>query len=198
MRDDLWETIDWGDDDDTSGEHHHLAQATAMSPPTLFDRRETAEMARLSGLSAGSESENPPDRSSTTNTSPERRQHSRNKRVSWFDFDADLTKLVPLEDEEGGYSSCRSRSQRRDSTTGVEHETKRRLRRRQSDYALEKRRVLETHALEEHPTSRSFTKRLLSSVGLGKNGEATTCSVSVDEELDVPFPTYNRRQSCSI
>jgi len=190
MSDDLWETIDWGDEDDDTSEHP--AQATVISP-TSFDRKATAGTARLSGSSAGSASEksNP---SSPTVTSPQRKQHAQNKRGSWFDFDADLTKLVPLEDEQGGYCRSGGRSQRKSSTTRVENETKRRHRRRQSDYASEKRRVFEKRASEEHPITRSFTKRLLSSVGLGKNDEAT--STSDDEELDVPFPTNTRRQSC--
>ncbi len=73
-----------------------------------------------------------------------------------------------------------------------------RQRRRQSDYAIEKRRVSERHghaSLEDQPLNRSVTKRFLSSVGLGKNSEPDT--VSDDDELDVPFPTNGRRQSCN-
>eukprot|EP00985_Skeletonema_marinoi_P027193 scaffold21940_cov98-Skeletonema_marinoi.AAC.2 len=189
MSDDLWETIDWGDDVDDST---HPSQATVMSP-TFFHRKETAATARLSGLSAGSESDKPSDPSTTVIICPERKQHARNKRSSWFD--ADLTKLVPLEDEQGGYRTS-GRPQLKGSNTRVENETRRKLRRRQSDYAIEKRRASEKHASldERRPVSRSLTKRLLSSVGLRRDSEAA--SVSDDEELDVPFPTNTRRQSC--
>lgn len=192
MGDDLWETIDWGDEDDDTSDHLVQATVPVMSSPTFFDRKETAVTARLSGSSAASADEKPLYPSSTNASIQEKKQHAQYKRGSWFD--ADLTKLVPLEDEQGGYRSSGGTSQRKSSTTRVENETERRLKRRQSDYAIEKRRVLEKRAIAERPVNRSFTKRLLSSVGLGKSNEAT--SISDDEELDVPFPTNTRRQSC--
>ena len=181
MRDDVWETIDWGDDIEND------SQALAA-----FDRKDTTATARLSGSSASGECDKPSD-PPTTITFSERKQHAGKKSSSWFD--ADLTKLVPLENETGRYRSS-DRSQCKVSSPRVEDEPpRRRIGRRQSDYALEKRRVLEKHtSLEERPVaSRSLTKRLLSSVGLRKNSEVSDSS---DDDLDVPFPTNIRRRSC--
>ena len=183
MSGELWETIDWGDDvvNDSSA---HPSQA----PPAAFERKDTAATVRLSGSSSRSEECDKPSDPPTTIASPPRKQYARKKRSSWFD--ADLTKLVPLEDEVSG--SDRSKG----SSTRVEDEPRRRIGRRQSDYALEKRRVLAKHAsLEECSVNRSLTKRFLSSVGLRKNSEASSDS-SDDDDLDVPFPTNIRRRSC--
>ncbi|KAL7500453.1 hypothetical protein ACHAWT_008652 [Skeletonema menzelii] len=183
MSEDLWETIDWGDD---------VVNDTSTHPPAFFDRKDTAATTRLSGSSTRSEECEKPSDQPTIITFSERKQHGRKKRSSWFD--ADLTKLVPLEDEKGGYSS--GRSQCKASRTTVEDEPRRRIGRRQSDYVLEKRRIIEKHAsLAERPVSRSLTKRFLSSVGLRKNSEAASVS-SDDDDLDVPFPTNIRRKSC--
>ena len=181
MRDDVWETIDWGDDVEND------SQALAA-----FDRKDTTATARLSGSSARSEERDKPSDPPPTITFSERKQHAGKKSSSWFD--ADLTKLVPLENETGRYRSS-DRSQRKGSSPRVEDEPRRRIGRRQSDYALEKRRILEKHtSLEERPVaSRSLTKRFLSSVGLRKNSEVSDSS---DDDLDVPFPTSIRRRSC--
>ena len=182
MRDDVWETIDWGDDIENDSQ-----------APAAFDRKDTTATARLSGSSVSGECDKPSDPPMAI-TFSERKQHAGKKRSSWFD--ADLTKLVPLENETGRYRSC-ERSQLKGSSPRVEDEPRCRNRRRQSDYALEKRRVLEKHSsLEERPVaSRSLTKRFLSSVGLRKNSEASSDS-SDDDDLDVPFPTNIRRRSC--
>ena len=184
MSEDLWETIDWGDDVASDSSTH-----PSQAPPAFFNRKDTAAAARLSGSSASARSEEckKPSDPPTIITFPERK-HGRKKRSSWFD--ADLTKLVPLEleDEKGGYRSS-GKCQCKGYSTRVEDEPRRRIGRRQSDYVLEKWRVLEKHAsLEERPVSRSLTNMFLSSVGLAKISEAATVSPD-DDDLDVPFPT---------
>mmetsp|Transcript_6194 Transcript_6194/g.9663 ORF Transcript_6194/g.9663 Transcript_6194/m.9663 type:complete len:194 (+) Transcript_6194:65-646(+) len=191
MSNDLWETIDWGDDANNAGSTSmHRTIPSYCANATFFDRMETAATARLSlsGSSAGSEEHGKPSGRSTLPmnviTFLEMKQRTRKKRNSWFD--ADWAKLVPLEDEQGELRSSGS-SQCKGSNTRAADDPWRRHRRRQSDYAKQKRRVLERHAsLEERPLSRSVTKFFLSSVGLGKNSEPA--SVSNDDELDVPFP----------
>lgn len=188
MNNDPWETIDWGDDAGDTSSHQTIPRPCAN---TKF----SAATARLSGSSEGSEEHDKasgPSTPTTNATFPERKQQARKKRNSWFDVD--WTKLVPLGDEQGEFRSS-VRSQWKVSNIRAAHDSWRRHRRRQSDYAIEKRRVLERHALlEEQPLSRSVTKRFLSTVGLRKNSVA---SVSDDDDLDVPFPTNARRQSCN-
>lgn len=201
--DDLWETVDWGDEAEDIIEHPPDETVDEnMCPPTHFQRMEGEATIRISGSTADSSAGSEHGRQEHHHIEPEMKTSIRNKykRSSWFDFEVSVTKLVPLEDEQGVYNGF-NRSVRNDSTTKAEHDAtcKRRLNRRQSDFALQKRRVLENKALSEKisevSTNRSLTKRFLSTVGLGKNSPVAS-TVSNEEELDVPFPTNARRRSC--
>jgi superfamily II DNA or RNA helicase len=182
----LWDTVDWGDEDNSDAPH---AQAIAIVSSPSFKRKETAATGRLSGSSAGSETVEA--QTSSTPSTPERKVDTRRDERPWFVFDTDLSKLISLEDEEGSRSS--GISQRKSSTR--RNERNRRIGRRQSDYALEKQRVSEKRlASIEAKERRSLAERLLSSVGLMKKD----VTASNDEGLNVLFPTANRRLTWNI
>ena len=189
----LWETIDWGDDDDDDT----INQDRSMVLSTI-DRKDTAGAVRLSGASTASESVDTPSLPTTSRKREVEVQKQRDKRGSWFDFEDEL------EDEQGFLNHNANRLQRCKTDSPTRNATSRSSRaveRRQSDYTIEKSRRSAAkkppEEREERPTCHSFTWKLQQmnsalqrSVRLVKNAEISP--VPNDEGLDVPFPLNAR------
>ena len=209
MSDELWETIDWGDDEDDDDDDTIKQDDRSMVLSTI-DRKDTAGTVRLSGASTASESVDTPSLPTTSRKRVVEVQKQRDKRGSWFDFEDEL------EDEQAFLNHSANRFQRCKTDSPTRNATSRSLRvkRRQSDYTIEKNRALERRSAvktssderEEHTSCRSFTwtlqkkmnSALRRSVRLAKNAEATPTVSDEDDGLDVPFPSRRRRQSCEV
>ena len=207
MSDELWETIDWGDDDDNDTidqEDHSFTSST-------IDTKETAGTIRLSGASTASESVDTPSLSTTSRRKVVELQQTQreDKRASWFDFEDEL-------EDEQAFLNHSARSQRVKTDSPTRNATSRSLRAvavgtfcgnpvGMSDYTIEKNRASERRSAtkksseerEERPTCHPFTWKLQQmnsalqrSVGLAKKAEVSPAPN--DEGLDVPFPLNAR------
>lgn len=108
MNKDLWETIDWGDGADDSGDtiSHQTIPSYWANTKFSVSASTAVAAARLSGSSAGSEEHDKasgPSTSTTNDTFPEREQDAGKKRNAWF---RQQSKLVPLGDEQGENSAA--------------------------------------------------------------------------------------------
>ena len=165
MSDELWETIDWGDDDD----NETINQEDQSIVSSTIDTKETAGTVRLSGASTASESSVDTPSLSTTSRRKvvEAEVHTqRDKRACWFDFEDEL------EDEQAFLKKhSANRFQRCKADSPTRNATSRCLRavgRRQSDYTIEKNRAAERRSAakksseerEEGPSCHPFTWKL--------------------------------------
>jgi hypothetical protein len=212
MSDELWETIDWGDDDDDDDDDDDTINQDRSMVLSTIDRKDTAGTVRLSGASTASESVDTPSLPTTSRKRVVEVQKQRDKRGSWFDFEDELEVEQAFSNHSGAnrFQRCKTDPPTRNATS-----RSLRVKRRQSDYTIEKNRALERRSAakksseerEEHTSCRSFTwtlqKKMNSalrrsrSARLAKNAEETPVP-DEDDGLDVPFPSRRRRQSCEV